>query len=306
MRKFLRIPDGARRLLAYWKFVVEIGLFVFFLQYAYRHGAEIAPLVERISAIGILVCILIYSVSHFLANLASCLLLRAGGESIGYLRLLDIYFSRLPAKYIPGGIWHTVGRGAGLLAMQVPKRITAGVLAVEQILALWWSGFLGISLAALVLDAPANWLAAGAALVWLSTPLLLRRFDAGRRWLPEPLIEAATGFRLSCVYVAGWLLLATAFTLFLRLCGIGDVPVLRIVASYLLSWLLGALAFFAPQGMGIFELAMSRALVSSDTAGAGVIWLIGSYRIVVLFADLAAWTAWFVVKRWYPFKARNL
>jgi len=62
------------------------------------------------------------------------------------LRYLDIYIDkkivaeahlkRLPAKYIPGGIWHTVGRGVDFRRNGVSMKDVSKVITVEQILGL--------------------------------------------------------------------------------------------------------------------------------------------------------------------------
>jgi hypothetical protein len=95
----------------------------------------------------------------------------------------------------------------------------------------------------------------------------------------------------ACVgYVTGWCCLASAFTIYILASGLVQISPIRVAASYLVSWMLGAIAFFSPQGMGVFEIAIQHtAFQPRDNAAA--LWFIGSYRLVVLSADLLAWLA---------------
>jgi hypothetical protein len=299
----LRAMAVARRGLGYWKLLLELLLVGFFVLYACEHRLEIAALVARFSIIELAACGIIYTVSHFLANAATYVLLGATGYRVSYTTLLGLYLRRLPAKYLPGGIWHTVGRGHGLLAMNVPKQATASVLLAEQLLALWWSGFLGLSLAVCVLDDSSQLFALAILVVWLFGAAVLRWVNLRFRLMANSVEAVSYGITLSCIYVAGWTVLAAAFCLYLRLGGIVDTSLLRIVAGYFISWLLGALAFFAPQGMGIFELAMSKVIAGTGPTSATLVWLLGGYRVIILIADLIAWLVWSIVHRVRGIKA---
>jgi hypothetical protein len=279
--------------LPYIQLVVECSLILFFVFYGFTHSSEVLRLVERLSILGLVVCISIYSLAHFLAIAATKSLFASFDESISYVLLLRIYFRRLPAKYLPGGIWHTVGRGADLIKTGISKDRVALVLSLEQLLAIWWSGFLGLALLNVARGVETKYFLVSALLGWTLIPPLLLMYISRRRG-DGKLRVAAINFKISLIYIAGWACLATAFCAFLE---IGDVvkgSVVGVAASYLVSWMIGALAIFAPQGIGIFEIIFNKTTSQFASQGTSLIWVAGSYRIVVLTADLIGWGLSFV------------
>ena len=260
---------------------------VFFLAYAFSHRTHILDIVRNLSLPGLAGCMAVYSLSHLWASASTTRLLMALGNRRSFREILEIHIRRLPAKYLPGGIWHMVGRGADLVARGVDRRCVAKVLALEQVLAIWWSGLLGLAIGVAgfpearttVVLLAAAWAAVGA-----SAFLIMR-------WRSPLLSVAASRVDVGLIYIGGWMCLAGAFTAFVSLGNIENESIFRVVASYLVSWMLGAVAFFSPQGLGVFELSMQKLMRSPRLSNADFIWYIGSYRIVVLVADLAIWGA---------------
>jgi hypothetical protein len=286
-----REKSFSRGVLSYWKIALEVALLAFFCFYTALHTAQLREVLAKLSTLGLAVCILVYSAAHFLAVLATHFLLKGQKIERPYLQLLGFYFRRLPAKYLPGGIWHNVGRGGDLISTGVPAPTVGKLVALEQMLAVWWSGFLGLCLLAASVNGQLRWIAAAVALGWFALTHL-GILMLSRRSTIAPLVTSARSVHVSFVYIAGWSLLATAFCTYLYMVGLANVPVLRTAASYLISWMIGALAIFSPQGMGIFELSMTKTLGTTGLSQPELVWLIGSYRIIVLIADLGAWCTW--------------
>ncbi|TLX20894.1 hypothetical protein [Thermomonas fusca] len=270
---------------------LEVALIVFFICYAALNWAEILSVVARLSLVGLMFCMAAYSAAHFLAVAAATSLLESLGQARPYKMLLGIHWRRLPAKYLPGGIWHTVGRGSDLVGNGVPMRQVAELLTVEQLLSIWWSGFLGLALAGIAFDGEVRMVALTLSAVWIAATTLV----LGWLWRSPAYARLASAVlrpRVWLSYVGGWALLASAFTAYLKVGAVTIDNPLQVAASYLVSWMLGALAFFAPQGMGVFEFAMSKAVSGPGGIESGLLWFIGAYRIVVLFADFSAWCMW--------------
>ncbi|WP_310095985.1 hypothetical protein [Pseudoxanthomonas sacheonensis] len=279
-----------RKMLPFWKLAFELLLIAAFVFYGIRHWEDMRTVVQRISPSTLCLSIGIYTCSHFLAAAMAQLLFSANGYPLHYATFLRIHLQRLPAKYLPGGIWQSIGRGADLVGIGIPTRTVIQTLLVEQLLAIWWAGFLGFLLAGLAFNGKVPIAAIAAACALLAGGIVATVL--ARMFKPDlvRLINAARSSRVCAVYVIGWSLLASAFTCYLWLGGLTQAGPLRIASSYLVSWMLGAMAFFAPQGMGVFELAMQYAIFPLQNK-AEALWLIGSYRPVVLVADMLAWLA---------------
>ncbi len=285
-----RCKTVLRKAISYWKLIFECFLIVVFVSYGIRHWSEIRTIAEHISPSTLCLCISIYTLSHVLAAAATKALFAANGYPMRHATFLRIHLQRLPAKYLPGGIWQTVGRGADLVQLGIPTRTVAQMLFLEQILAIWWAGFIGFILVGCTFDGTTRVAAFALAFVLLTSAGLLL-FIAKRKPDVAGLAHAARTPKACAAYVVGWCCLACAFTCYAGLGGLTQAAPLRIGASYLVSWMLGALAFFAPQGIGVFELAMQHAVFPPQPGNTGSLWLIGSYRLVVLSADLLAWLA---------------
>lgn len=278
------------------RLTLELLLVAFFLGYGWLQREELAGLLGQLAPLGLLQCMLVYSLCHLLAAAATTRLLRLQGQTLSYRTMLGIHLRCLPAKYMPGGIWHTVGRGTELARLGIPGRSVAHLLLVEQGLSVWWSGVIGCVLASLVFTPGSRVPFLVLLLFWVAAPgivLTLTRRLEPLGMLRKALLEPGLGL----IYVAGWSCLAAAIVSYLALGGMAQANELQLAAAYLLSWVAGALVIFAPQGMGVFELAMSRAVTELQGPLPGLVWFLGSYRLVVLLADLLAWLVWAVLRR---------
>lgn len=91
--------------------------------------------------------------------------------------------------------------------------------------------------------------------------------------------------RLIGINVVFWGWSAVTFLLYLRAFPAADeFRNLLVVGGFLLTWGIGFLAPFAPQGIGVFELTMATVLQAEGMARTLVV--LGGYRLVLLARDL--------------------
>lgn len=282
-----------RKVLPYWKLVLESVLIAIFIGYGIHHKEEVLIIIQSFSPWVLSLCMFFYSLSHLLAAGTAKALFRANGYPLSYRMFLSIHIQRLPAKYVPGGIWQTIGRGSDLVQQKIPMRTVVKILLLEQLLSIWWAGVLGFSLALLTFNSDIRLIIFIILLAVLFTASAIVVFIPVFKPSLGLLIKTARSPTVSIYYIAGWCCLAVAFTCYALHSGIMQNNPFQIAASYLVSWMLGALAFFAPQGMGVFELSMQNlAFYSEGTTK--TLWLIGSYRIIVLSSDLILWATYSV------------
>lgn len=65
---------------------------------------------------------------------------------------------------------------------------------------------------------------------------------------------------------------------------------------YLLSWGIGFISFFSPQGLGVFE-AVAASLIQSNLSTEKLILVLALFRLVAMTGDLIDWFIWAGVKK---------
>jgi hypothetical protein len=228
---------------------------------------------------------------HLLSPLFATVVFRGSGHKIAYQSALQIHLANLPARYIPGGIWHTVGRIVAFRGLGIDGNRIGFFVLLENVLAAAVAFSLGGGLLFLYRGSD-DWgnlaalCAAAGGLVLLVLPVLLRLWMPGRG--VEMLSRYYTGSII--VVVLTWIVGSAAFVLFVSsFAALSlEMPLLETAAVYLFSWGVGFLAVFAPQGIGVFEVTAGQ-LLRGTTALGGVAVLLAGFRAVIFIADLLAW-----------------
>lgn len=226
--------------------------------------------------------------THFFSPLASRTILQLLGTTMEYRLLLRIHLCRLPARYLPGGVWHTVGRALDLHDCGAPKAAIAWMVAIENALAICLAFLVG-GVLLLLAGVPANsyvetiWLGVAFAFATLvALPAFLLKF-----W-PDPMRTMGTVIWTRCCgwFVVIWILHAAAFVAYsIALFGTSTLlHALQTGGVYLFSWATGLVAFFAPQGIGVFEVT-ATALSGQGFSPANLA-LVAGFRLCMLSVDL--------------------
>ncbi len=173
-----------------------------------------------------------------------------------YVHTGRTWAATLLAKYVPGGVWHVVGRGLLLARSGVSARITASVGITEQCLSLGLCGLISVAFLCFALDLP--WWAfalvvlGAIAMVVLPAPLL--------RWMHQS-VRADLYRRALLGYFVGMI----PYTLGYFVIVAPDLPV-RFVGALFAGTVAGVLAILAPGGLGIRESATSLIAPSAQPA----------------------------------------
>jgi len=244
----------------------------------------------------VLVAVVLWAAAHFVLPCVSMLVL-GGSKSIGYRDALAVHALRLPAKYLPGGIWHLVGRVADLKGLGHGRRSLAEFVLLENLVAATFA--LGVGGVLLALSGEARWpelvsVIAVMGLVGLAAVPQLVKLVTRSKYL-FPIGRYA---RILVLTAGFWSLTSAAFVVFLSGFRPAVMPtgVTATVGTYLFSWGVGFVAFFAPQGVGVFEFVAGTLLQGKLDLGRAVA-LLASYRIIVLAGDLLAWAIAVVIFR---------
>jgi hypothetical protein len=258
------------------------------LAYAiYRASDVVLPMLRHAHPLLLLAAVVAWSALQLLTPVFSWLAMRDLGAGLRYRDVLRIYVARLPAKYLPGGIWHTVSRMADFHRAGIERPLLARLVALENTVPLGVAALLGGGLTAI--DRPRMGMLAavvGVALLCVVFVLLRRRPSARGGISPA-------GFAAAVLASAAfWVLASLAFTCYWAAYPTDATTALlaRVPGAYMLAWAAGFAAVFAPQGVGVFEATIGM-LLKGTIPLAGTALIAAGFRVVILAADLLAFCA---------------
>jgi len=291
----------ARRLLTVtrWAFFpVAVG---FIAYYVWVSRDTIVRVFSSTDITFLIYSILAWTVLSFILPANLCFIIKSLGSHVSYKVAFYSHVNRLPARYIPGGIWHTVARFVDLKNYGVGPKDLSLYLFLENIaavcLALIFGGIVVLQNGS---QAQSYWVTVAAIGVSAGGGGLVFAYIFINR-----LISAnQTKLLLSryCVYLLAhstyWFFATTSFVLYFYSFpdNLFDGHALQVAGYYLFSWGIGYLAFFAPQGIGVFEVVFAVLLNNSMEVGAIAV-LVAGFRVIVLIADFTTWFAIHTITR---------
>ena len=255
----------------------------FLLYVAWQARFELIDLVSRASVGCLLLTVLLWSALHLIMPLFAATMLSDENQPVTWRAAVAIHIERLPARYVPGGIWHTVGR----VVDYRNKDVAAGRLSHFVILESGMAALLALAIGGAIvwatpatgpLAAYAGPVAIAAAVTAVVLPFVLKAVSIG--------VYA----RCIAVLLVYWLVAAAAFVAYVYAYA-DSVTGFNVVSTggvYLFSWGIGFLAIFAPQGIGVFEVVASS-LLQGPVGFLGLTALLAGFRFIVLVADLLTW-----------------
>lgn len=273
-----------------WMFAcLAIGCLLYF---GWHSRELLSNIVASASLAQLTAAVILWLSMHLLSPLFATIIFRGSGFHVSYRNALQIHLGNLPARYIPGGVWHTVGRVVAYRNLGLDaSRISLFVL-LENVVAAAVAFLLGGGLL-FYFRGMDHWgiiailSAIASGFLLLILPMLLRLRIYGRR-----IGMTATRHYLGCIAVVVliWCAGSAAFASFVASFTALPLqaPLLETVGAYLFSWGVGFVAVFAPQGAGVFEL-MAAELLRSSLALGSVAVLLAGFRVVIFVADMLAW-----------------
>lgn len=250
----------------------------------------VAHVVQQAAWLQLTLAICLWASSHLLPPLLSSVFLQDLDNRISYRQALEIHVSRLPSKYLPGGIWHTVSRGIDLHRCGVSHTQLPSLILLEHLVPVGVALTLGGL--CLATGGKAGVPAIGSTMAGLAvlalTPSLLRY----RALLPQHRLSLLVYAKMVSTSALFWAIAATAFAFYWHGFPAMDkgISSLQLYGIYLLAWVAGFVSIFAPQGIGVFE-AIASVFLKGETSIAGVAVIVGGFRVVVLVADMLAFLA---------------
>ncbi|MBL0228055.1 hypothetical protein [Thermomonas sp.] len=274
-----------------------IPLALLFIAYsAYRASDYLLPLLRTVSVPRLLLACMLWGLAQWIGPLASLAMARILGIRLGYRELALISVLRLPAKYLPGGIWQSVARFAAYQRLAIKNSDSMTILVVEHVFALGTSIALGSALLLLATHSVNTTRIAAGLLALAIIGLLL-----ASAWLRYKQLHARGALpwilNLALSTCLFWMLAAASFCVYWIAVFGYDAADLRLVgSSYLLSWAAGFVVIFSPQGLGVFEWVAGHLMPSTHPLSVVVIAVAG-FRMIAIIGDLSAWSLGLALSR---------
>jgi glycosyltransferase 2 family protein len=290
----VNVSPGLRRMLDYARTIFSIISIVTIIVYLWWHRDQIAGLARGAAPGRIAIAGLLFALLHFIIAAAFHFAQAAVMVKRPYVAGVDSYMRRLPARYIPGGVWHSFSRYLDIHEQRhADKRGLLRVFFVENAVV----GVSGLGLAAILL----GFVAAANPLTDLIRLTLLGLFVGAAAVLIYAARFAGTRMDLRALASAlalmsvNWIGVALAFSIFFsgvdaaRTC-----PLLDVAAGYLSAASIGFVAVFAPQGWGVAELVLAIQHPCGISTPVAVASLTG-FRVLGALADITLYTCWRLV-----------
>jgi uncharacterized membrane protein YbhN (UPF0104 family) len=192
------------------------------------------------------------------------------GSKVPYGRAFWIVSTSQIAKYIPGGIWYTVGRVYLARTEKVKEEIGLLSVVFETFLLMltnliiflisinfirgeaYLSPFMSITFIVVIL-------------ILLYPPLLNKLLNLGLRMLKKPTVKLHARYlsilNISTYFFALWIAqIAGYFFLINSIYQVGIWQLPNLATAYTLSWITGFIVLFAPGGLGVREGMMTLLL----------------------------------------------
>lgn len=259
--------------------------FLAFAAFKSRH--TIAEIITVAKPAWLAATIALWATLSLVSPVTSWKALQGYGLDLPYKVLLSIHLKRLPARYLPGGIWHTATRVMDLNDMGVNRPRLAAMVVLENIVPLAVTMLLGSALLLIEGDhrLPLHTIAGIATALVVLTPLAIRLTNRQLH-----VIRMIAYIELLASVLFFWLLASLAFLAYLAAFPTMplDAHMIQIAGAYLLSWAAGFIAVFAPQGLGVFESVVSL-LLRGDLPFVSMAVIVAGFRACMLAGDFLAY-----------------
>lgn len=258
--------------------------------YLSLHWMAVVNLYQSASVLLLMFAVIWLVMLHPLAAFALWRVQLVLGIERVYSRTLSSYVNRLPARFIPGGIWHSLARYADIHdEIQTPSGRLARLLLADMVAiatgAALASGVLGLAL----FDGGAH--AARLAIfmmvcggVGCFAPVL---FFPNQHRGPRMVHWLIAVFLLGMVWAGvgvAFMMVAKAFGEPFSMC-----PSTALVTTYTTAASVGNFAIFAPQGWGVVD-AVFALLRPCPIQLATLLSAILALRLVTMVADITTWS----------------
>jgi len=278
-----------RQLVGYFKVVWLIALLLFVGLYIFRHTEQIEYFLETLPTETICWAFSFLMTAKLLLTLSMFYCLRMLGLKLSLFECFYIYNVTTIAKYIPGNIWHFVGkigyyRAKGFNASQIRDSIL-----VETLWVLFGAGITGVLFLFFsgVGDIPNisvdykkySWIG-----IIILSVLLAISYGYFRKLITIMVQQIGFTSLLFLIQLFFWFFIGLSFYLIADTYISSANPIFFVYGLYAIAYIIGFITPFSPGGIGIREGILVGGLVSFMPAQQALL-VAGFHRILYLIAE---------------------
>jgi hypothetical protein len=286
------IPKNLKNIIRLGKFLFTPVAFSFLGYFAWQSRETLITLLVDAKLNWLVFSTILWILLHFISPLFTSIVFKSYAISLAYKDIFFIHTNRLPTKYLPGGIWHTVARANDYYKKGISIHHLSSYLLFENVIVSAVTLTLGGSIVLRLLKSNTIWFYGVSLVITISIfiiillPWIIKRFFLNPQ---QSFMISTYTYSILCLFFY-WIVAAIAFVSFLHSFSGIELLVSDIEAGgiYIFSWGIGFITIFAPQGIGVSEF-ISGKLLTSDISAKTFIPLLFSFRFVVLIGDLLAW-----------------
>lgn len=270
----------------------------FFAYYGYESAELYKKLIADIDLQWLLLVILTLMTQSIIAALFTFTLVASTDNSLIFRDVLWVHISRLPARYLPGGIWHVASKLYDFHGKGVGSQGLTRIALFEIIMPISVTFLLGGVAIFTSSQVPDLWvnialLASVTSFLFVTTYSMVGRFKPIRKYL----IPKKSFYQAFIVVSVYWSLAGFGFCFYLaslyeQLRGVGMLDAWGV---YLFSWGLGNLAIISPQGVGVLEWAAGSMLPITANLGSMMV-VVAGYRVMILISDALCYVAYCLLR----------
>ena len=270
----------------------------FLVYFCWQSRDILAELLRQASLLMLVFAAVLWALLHFLTPFLAVAVLNGSGSAVSWTQAFATHASRLPARYVPGGVWHTVGRIMDYHEQGLKPRHLTAFVVLENGLGAAFTLSVGGAIVMTLRGSDAVGSIAGLVCTAALIGMAAMYFIVNMKVLQKP-DSLSVGSYLFALFItaAFWMGATAAFLIYLYAfpTAVGDYSNIEMGGIYLFSWGVGFTAIFAPQGIGVFEVVASE-LMRGPIGLMGLAALIAGFRVVVLIADLMVWSLYQLVR----------
>ncbi|MEZ5548652.1 MAG: hypothetical protein R3E74_12865 [Pseudomonadales bacterium] len=271
------------------KTTFTISVLCVFLFYGFQFGPLYKDLLKDIEVVWLLTVIGILMLQNVLAAWFTSTLVSEMSASLDFISVLRIHVARLPARYLPGGIWHVASKLYDFHSQGVKTSKLTGLAFYETSIPIMITLLIGGGVVFFSdLDLSWIWMRISLFAALVAMILIIVCGALGRIKKFETLLVSRVIFYKACIVSAlYWALAGLGFSFYLGSL-LGEVALKNFTdvwGVYIFSWGIGNLAIFAPQGLGVLEWMVDSMLPMLDGVGAMMVVAAG-YRIMIFISDV--------------------
>lgn len=288
------------KILAVIKWVWIAAVFAAVVLYTVRNFNKVEAYFQTIHWSRFLFSTLLVMVGKVFTMLGARLSVTADGAHFPFWKFFSIFNLTQLGKYLPGGIWHFVGRFSTYRSEEIDTKKSLRAMIAENVWLISSAFLVGLVFLLLFNRAPLAqhgivltqthaWMIILVLLVgWCAGLLLVQRFGQALPQLSPRLI-----LKVAVIYLPAWLCFGFSYALLFP--SMDSLTMGIAIGGFALSWSIGYLAVFAPGGIGVRELALTFFFTGTAFASLSpvlasvhrVLWVLGELTmgLIVVIMD---------------------